>query len=69
MYKKGEVMNLTFEWKGEGNWLSTEKKVSRLFDRPEIPLEDALLELHFVSAAACGGKDVEKLVLFYTKPL
>lgn len=70
MYKKGEAKSLTFEWnEKEKTWKCTEeeKKLSEQFGYRERNLNQILLDVHFVSVVACG-KDLEKVVLFYSEP-
>lgn len=68
MHKKGEVKSLTFEWDPkERKWLSRVEKLSEEFGLPEMDLDKVLSEVQFVSAAACGSKEMEKLMLFYIR--
>lgn len=68
MYKEGEVKSLTFEWNiKEKKWLSNEEELVLWYGHGRIPLENVLKDVYFVSATACGSKQLDKLVLFYVK--
>jgi hypothetical protein len=47
--------------------LSRVEKLSEEFGLPEMDLDKVLSEVRFVSAAACGSKGMEKLMLFYLR--
>jgi len=67
MYEKGEVKALVFEWNVEQRkWLNNEPRVTLRYGN-RVFLEKLLRDVQFVSAAACSGKNVDKLVLFYVE--
>lgn len=69
-YAEGVVKSLTFKWeKKEKKWLSNEKELMEQFGHEEMDLEKVLSKVHFVSAAACGGRNTGKVVLFYIEPI
>lgn len=68
-YAKGKVKSLTFEWDStERKWVSKDKELPEQFGYGDLDLKTVLSQVHFVSAAGCGSKELEKLVLFYVEP-
>lgn len=53
--------------KRRGSAQRKRKKLSEQFGYRERNLNQILLDVHFVSVVACG-KDLEKVVLFYSEP-